>query len=51
MVMRQVCQYRAAIYRFAGGIPPAMIVPGNEPAAAGKEAKKRHVDQRTRRTT
>jgi hypothetical protein len=36
MVMRQVCQYRAAIYRFAGGIPPATIVPRNEPAAAGR---------------
>jgi hypothetical protein len=39
MVMRQVCQYGAAIFRFAGGIPPAMIVPGNDPAAAGKGAK------------
>jgi hypothetical protein len=25
-----------AIYRFAGGIPPAMIVPGNAPAGAGR---------------
>jgi Glycosyl transferase family 2 len=40
MVMRQVCmevcQYRAATYRFAGGIPPAMIVPRNAPAAPGR---------------